>query len=648
MGLSQVLTVAHRSTVLELKQLLAAGDPTGNTRISEISLAISPKSPSQPLTPLSDFTELTKRHAALDLLTASDLETLPIEPPLEPEAVAGVSLPEEFQSEAYAASGDVEAASFEAIASTVVSWPAEPVRNVTAIDESPGSALLALDTLPAQAPLAEVVEPAAVAEVAELATLPPSTREQNDDDDQTYWAPPPSEAWAFRLGEYLWCGAARLQEAPPGGFLPRRSFAALTLPPAGRLAASLLLMGGLRDDEAMNDVWRLSLPRLGAQRASDASGALAQPKWTEVSPQDVGHTNGQGQRVMRKWKGRSNFSSCAATSAKGYTLIYVVAGSDGGKNFLNDIWASEDGGANWVCMSRQASWQKRTAPGICALPERPDHIVLAGGTMKSGELFQDVWLSDDAGSTWVMLERPECLAATGRYRPALLPLAPRCQDDRGSARILLLGGCFIDGGDRGYASLERLMHDAWECTLDFASPDRSKAATWTCWGNIRDSRGSVWEPVGVDSFTCALDANNHTLAARLPSQDFLCVAKARAPPDSQESVAWYPLRPSQPSRVLVKEKPDGLPKADTEKLVFVRLSAAVPSLIPRLVVVTTREVLVSDDGEWCRQVLFMLLIGLRIGNSRGFPAELWNRRVMPAVLPSALAPVRRKTAPSRT
>eukprot|EP00913_Durusdinium_trenchii_P013034 g12235.t1 len=84
----------------------------------------------------------------------------------------------------------------------------------------------------------------------------------------------------------------------------------------------------------------------------------------------------------------------------------------------------------------------------------------------------------------------------------------------GAVPILILGGCFIDGGEGGgFGGYERLMHDAWEGHVDF----ETQAVHWKPWGTQMDERGRRWARLGMDVASCTKERDSH-LVALLPGQ----------------------------------------------------------------------------------------------------------------------------------
>uniref|UniRef100_A0A7S4RJA6 Uncharacterized protein n=1 Tax=Alexandrium monilatum TaxID=311494 RepID=A0A7S4RJA6_9DINO len=461
------------------------------------------------------------------------------------------------------------------------------------------------------------------------------------------WCAPPEEG-ELRLGEHLWAGVAGLEEVSASGFFPRLRYAAVAVPgPRRRSASSLLLLGGVLDGFNRNDVWRLTIPCVGVFGGTHQDPV---PRWTEMSPHDEGKVDGQGRRTLQKWRPRQDFGCCAATSGRGGFLVYVAAGSSLG-SLCNDVWASEDGGANWVCMCSCSPWERRRAPALCAVPGRPDHLLLAGGMAPYAEVCGDAWISEDAGYSWSLLDSPPWSSSTGRYRSALLPLPREKGEATCEDRMLLLGGCFIDGqdgsgtpstavryggGGGGTIGLERLLHDAWECRLDFAAADKARAARWNAWGSDTEHRGARLAKFGVEYATGCIDGAGRTLIAQLPERDFVSAAEAAPPQGSSErALSWMQAefnRNELPTVAQAAVRPTDPAKAGYTTT-YVRLADPGCGGVPRLVLTSLSGVWLSGDGEWRRHLRLALLLGIRLEGSRGIPGDLWRGRVLPCLLP---------------
>lgn len=213
--------------------------------------------------------------------------------------------------------------------------------------------------------------------------------------------------------------------------------------------------------------------------------------------------------------------------------------------------------------------------------------------------------------------------------------------------MLLLGGCFIDGQDGegacgGTIGLERLMHDAWECRLDWTAPTQAGAASWTVWGTDTDQRGSLMAKWGVEHATAALDPARGTLIARLPERPFVSVAEAKAVPESLDSgaarISWHQAELSETPYALRSIFRSTDPVSGGDKLTYVRLADPGHAGVPRLVLPSSSGVLLTGDGEWRRQLHWTSLLGLRLEGLYGLPRDLWFGRVLPSLLPAMQLP----------
>ena len=135
-----------------------------------------------------------------------------------------------------------------------------------------------------------------------------------------------------------------------------------------------VLLGGAGDTENFNDVW---------------------------ATQDFESWTLRNSRAP--WKGRGSMSSVSI----GDRILMI-----GGINYNNatwehfsDVWVSKDGGTSWVNTLTRAPWYARGGHSVTALDN--GLLVLTGGAFFLGEdheeqLFGDVWVSSDFGTTWVM------------------------------------------------------------------------------------------------------------------------------------------------------------------------------------------------------------------------------------------------------
>lgn len=142
---------------------------------------------------------------------------------------------------------------------------------------------------------------------------------------------------------------------------------------------SIVLMGGYENSRVMNDVWM-----------SKDNGAT----WTQVTEN-------------APWPARF-----------GHTSVVMQDGSIilmGGRNTTtptNDVWRSTDHGSTWMLVTRNAPWSARYSSGCQVMPD--DSIVLMGGYEGKGSasVKGDTWRSTDMGASWTLMNER---AWDGRY-----------------------------------------------------------------------------------------------------------------------------------------------------------------------------------------------------------------------------------------
>jgi len=66
---------------------------------------------------------------------------------------------------------------------------------------------------------------------------------------------------------------------------------------------------------------------------------------------------------------------------------------------LGDIWESLDGGLTWNLVLAVAPWSARSQFGSISF--NSSSVALLGGINSQGDVLNDVWISDNAGKTWV-------------------------------------------------------------------------------------------------------------------------------------------------------------------------------------------------------------------------------------------------------
>lgn len=169
--------------------------------------------------------------------------------------------------------------------------------------------------------------------------------------------------------------AGWVRVTPEAKWPARSNHAVVTLPDG-----NIVLMGGgylSRPNvmEGMNDVWR-----------SEDQGA----SWSEMErPEDP-------NPPWWFWP-RQNHSGVVLSDGS----IVLMGGSG-----MNDVWRSEDQGASWTRVTREAEWSGRSGgPAVVVLPD--DSILLMGGLTidwtiegEKREYKSDVWRSTDQGATW--------------------------------------------------------------------------------------------------------------------------------------------------------------------------------------------------------------------------------------------------------
>jgi len=102
------------------------------------------------------------------------------------------------------------------------------------------------------------------------------------------------------------------------------------------------------------------------------------------------------------WSCNTSNSSWEKRSSHGMVLLsdgsIVLLGGRDYPTFLNDVWRSTDDGATWTCMTSNASWTARF--GMCVEALSGDNILLIGGWVSGSITKDDAWVSDDYGATW--------------------------------------------------------------------------------------------------------------------------------------------------------------------------------------------------------------------------------------------------------
>merc|ERR1712173_336727 len=111
----------------------------------------------------------------------------------------------------------------------------------------------------------------------------------------------------------------------------------------------------------------------------------------------------------------------------------------------------------------------------------------------------------------------------------------------------------------------------------------------------------------------------------------MCVAEARCPDASVESMKWYP--------VWLQERNGAspMPGIEVSRTTIRVVTGAQSGMIPKLILTAPQGTWLSGNGEWQRHVRFISLLGMHLARLYGIPEELWRRRVLPSVLPTPMS-----------
>jgi PKD repeat protein len=194
-------------------------------------------------------------------------------------------------------------------------------------------------------------------------------------------------------------GATWTQMTAAGGWTTRYHHASCVLADGSVVIAG----GGNMPDQYLNDVWR-----------STDQGAT----WTQMT-------------AAAGWTARS--AHCAVALSDG---SMVIAGGQSAGGVCGDVWRSTDQGATWTQMTAAAEWTGRVYAACVALAG--DRILIMGGMMDNGEGKNDIWASDDHGANWAELSTQNPWTARSALAAAVLP----------DGAIVVMGGAQQVGGAR--------------------------------------------------------------------------------------------------------------------------------------------------------------------------------------------------------
>lgn len=129
--------------------------------------------------------------------------------------------------------------------------------------------------------------------------------------------------------------------------------------------------------------------------------------------------------------------------------IVLMGGRDDSERLKNDVWQSDDFGTTWTLVNANPGWSERSAHTAVAMPD--ESIILMGG-WDDTSAQNDTWQSDDNGKTWSLVNVSSGWAARQAPVSVVMP----------DESILLIGG---DTNDDHY------LNDMWRST--------DSGITWT-------------------------------------------------------------------------------------------------------------------------------------------------------------------------
>jgi len=331
--------------------------------------------------------------------------------------------------------------------------------------------------------------------------------------------------------------------------------------------------------------------------------------------------------VSAKWSGRERFGHALATVKRGCMALYVCGGRSG-LSTLEDVWASEDNGTSWYCMTQHPPFGCRMDPGLLAVPGRYEHLVLCGGWAHAGSCLQpsgDIWVSLDAGMNWQEVPGPT------EWPPRSMPVMAFMpgKTATGSRRLLVLGGVCLSTFQRVNIT-PGMLSDAWELDIDVEGRRCS-------WQRLGDAEAGG-QRVGFDGRTAAFDT---VASVRAPRRDggagdhwsgpgaLIAGLNGRICMSSpEEPHSWGPAELSGKAERALQQLEGG------GALPYFRLASGPRSACQRLFLLTSDRAFASTDSELRWQWRFLLRLGEALDQAGGLPAALWAARVAPALLPA--------------
>lgn len=416
-----------------------------------------------------------------------------------------------------------------------------------------------------------------------------------------------------RLGEDLW-RSAELQDALPCDFFPRRNYAALVLPQS----PVAYVFGGAQGARLLNDVWRLEFglgERAGSRRLSEHDDCQR----SSLQALDVEQ---EENPVARKWSGRERFAAVLASVGRGKKPKLYVVGGRGPRSLCDDSWLSDDGGVSWCCTCKPAPWGGRMDASIAVVPGHPRRLLLCGGIAEGSygaALLCDAWLSDDAGRHWHNLAVPP-------WGPRIAPLVKCRSNSDGGFQVVLFGGSRLRNGTDSRMRLS----DCWVGCIDF----EIREAVWRFQeGSDEDEsydKFGGWDAEGADQRCGVLQLERKRVLAlqelgRLRSSSF---AAAEAPPAAAADGKQWSSSDLLDSAGRLVQLPERL-----RHLEQLALNSGRQDVCPRLFFFLYNGVATTGLQELEAQLRILRHVGLSLASKRKMTVELWECRVMPALLP---------------
>lgn len=418
-----------------------------------------------------------------------------------------------------------------------------------------------------------------------------------------------------RIGEGLWrCGP--LQALPDCSFFPRIGYVALPL----TSGAQAYVLGGQREGRWFNDVWLVQL---------SASGA----GWFQLSSHEEPRRleAGASATISAKWAGRERFSAAVGTRKPGCMALYVCGGRNG-IGCLSDVWASENSGSTWYCMTQDPPFGARVDAGLVTVPGRYTHLVLCGGWKPVGPVLtlrNDMWVSIDAGMQW------EAVQPASPWQPRGVPLLVfvGAAKDYGSRRLLVLGGTGYNfpgsGMDERMLSNEgmneRMLPDAWECDLNVTDAQ----ASWRSLGNIPEESDPL---LCFSARTAGFDhcASRSFSLHKSWQESGMIIAKMR------REIKMAP--PPFPRLWRSTELFDGAGKPvsstkEMQRFQCLALVSMARAQCPRLLVFTENGASATGVRELRWQRNFLEWLGRALDRAGVLPEVMFAQAVVPALLP---------------